>query len=179
MQQWIKTAAISVIFTLSLAACAPPAQNAYVMGERNFKIQNYHLAFQNLIMAANAGIPDAQYAVGYMYYYGLGVMRSEPLAVYWMQEAARNGQPAAINVMKSIAAREVNPVLMSKKQEKQALSNKTVSLAKPAMHHQAAKVSHAVTTHHVAHPVVKHATVHHVAVSHQSVPAHHKKITMG
>lgn len=97
--------------TVLCTACVPPIQNAYKMGEQNFKVQNYYTAFQNLMVAAKGGIANAQYAVGYMYFYGLGVAKSEPWAVYWLQQAAQNGQPQAIAVMQQITSMEENPVL--------------------------------------------------------------------
>ncbi len=43
-------------------------------GIRSFQVQDYRQAFIRLKPAAEHGQPDAQYAIGYMYYYGQGVV---------------------------------------------------------------------------------------------------------
>ncbi|EHL32082.1 hypothetical protein LDG_5865 [Legionella drancourtii LLAP12] len=44
---------------------------------------------------AERGQPDAQYAVGYMYYYGKGVVEDRKKAWFWITAAANAGQPDA------------------------------------------------------------------------------------
>ena len=72
-------------------------------GIRSFQIQNYRQAFIRLIPEAEKGQPDAQYAVGYMYYYGQGVVEDRKKAWYWINCAAHAGQAdalAAVNILK-------------------------------------------------------------------------------
>ena len=72
-------------------------------GIRSFQIQNYRQAFILLKPVAEKGQPDAQYAVGYMYYYGQGVVEDRKKAAYWITRAAEAGQPDAVAAMKILA----------------------------------------------------------------------------
>lgn len=57
-------------------------------------------SFDQVQQAAINGDPDAEYALGYMYYYGKGVTRDEQAATMWIQKAAVQGQPQAIKAVK-------------------------------------------------------------------------------
>ena len=61
-----------------------------------FKAHQYREAFIRLKPVAEKGVPDAQYAVGYMYYYGEGVVEDRTQAWYWITRAAHAGQPDAL-----------------------------------------------------------------------------------
>lgn len=54
--------------------------------------------------AAEAGDPDAQYALGYMYYYGKGVPQNKALGESWINKSAAAGQPQAIEAQKILAS---------------------------------------------------------------------------
>jgi TPR repeat protein len=69
-------------------------------GIYNFQIQNYHTAFILLKPQALQGQPDAEYALGYMYYYGRGVPPDSHKARYWIAKAAKDGQSDAIAALK-------------------------------------------------------------------------------
>ena len=69
-------------------------------GIKSFQIQDYRQAFIRLRPAAENGAPEAQYAVGYMYYYGQGVIENRQKAWYWITAAARNGNVVAQNAIK-------------------------------------------------------------------------------
>ena len=68
-------------------------------GIRSFKAQDYRQAFIRLKPQAEKGQPDAQYAVGYMYYYGQGVVEDREQAWHWITCAANAGQPDAIEAV--------------------------------------------------------------------------------
>ncbi|HEY2469607.1 MAG TPA: tetratricopeptide repeat protein [Terracidiphilus sp.] len=53
--------------------------------------QNVHLAAQSYEKAANAGDPDAQNQIGYLYQTGIGVPQNMERAVHWYQLSAANG----------------------------------------------------------------------------------------
>ena len=72
-------------------------------GIRSFRIQDYRQAFIRLRPAAEKGSPEAQYAVGYMYYYGQGVIENRQKAWYWITAAAKNGNVDAQNAMKILS----------------------------------------------------------------------------
>lgn len=64
-------------------------------GEYDFKAGNYKDAFHRLLPVAVQGRPEAQYAVGYMYYYGYGIPQDNESGVFWMERAAaQNYAPA-------------------------------------------------------------------------------------
>jgi len=63
------------------------------------QIQLNNLTLDQLEQAADAGDPDAQYALGYMYYYGKGVSQNTQTALNWMKRAAVQGQSQAMNAM--------------------------------------------------------------------------------
>lgn len=65
-------------------------------GIQSFRVQDYRKAFIHLKPEAEKGQPDAQYAVGYMYYYGQGVVEDRRKAWYWINQAARIGQRDAV-----------------------------------------------------------------------------------
>lgn len=84
---------ISLVFFL-LSACTP---SSFYMrkGEQYFHHQQYKKAMRSLYFAAVDGDPEAQYAVGYMYYYGKGVIENHDLAHYWFEKSAENGNKEA------------------------------------------------------------------------------------
>ncbi|MGV3740596.1 MAG: tetratricopeptide repeat protein [Gammaproteobacteria bacterium] len=69
-------------------------------GIRSFQTQDYRQAFIHLRPAAEKGSPEAQYAVGYMYYYGQGVIENRQKAWYWITKAAQNGNQDAQRAMR-------------------------------------------------------------------------------
>ena len=68
-------------------------------GIKSFQIQNYRQAFIRLMPEAIKGQPDAEYAVGYMYYYGQGVVEDRKKAWHWINCAAKAGQMDAIEAI--------------------------------------------------------------------------------
>lgn len=73
-------------------------------GERSFQQENYDQAFCILLPIAKKGNCDAQYAVGYMYFYGKGVVEDSKQAQYWINKAAQQGQPLAIKALEAQCA---------------------------------------------------------------------------
>lgn len=69
-------------------------------GIRSFQVQDYRQAFIRLMPEAKVGNRDAEYAIGFMYYYGQGVIEDRKKAWYWIRCAAKAGQPDAIQAMK-------------------------------------------------------------------------------
>lgn len=79
-----------------LSCCGCVNYPNYYQGITSFKAQKYREAFIRLKPVAEKGQPDAQYAVGYMYYYGEGVVEDRTQAWYWITRAAHAGQPDAL-----------------------------------------------------------------------------------
>lgn len=83
-----------VIFIPTLAACVFGSISLRE-GINSFRVEDYRRAFVRLKPLAERGMPDAQYAVGYMYYYGRGVVEDRKKAWFWINAAANLGQPDA------------------------------------------------------------------------------------
>lgn len=96
---WIKQVLFILISTFLLSACLPSAFNLRE-GIASFKAQDYRRAFIRLKPEAEKGQPEAQYAVGYMYYYGQGVVEDRKKAWFWINMAAQLGQPDALVAVK-------------------------------------------------------------------------------
>ena len=84
---------ILIVMFCGLIACV--SNNHYNSGIRDFHNQHYREAFIHLKPEAIKGNPEAQYAVGYMYYYGQGVVQNKTKALYWIKKAMDAGQPDA------------------------------------------------------------------------------------
>lgn len=69
-------------------------------GKANFLAQHYDRAFKQLMVPAKHGNPEAQYAIGYMYYYGKGVKQDKPLGTTWINKSAKQGNKQAIASLK-------------------------------------------------------------------------------
>lgn len=67
----------------------------FQQGKQLFQNKQYSLAYQQLKPLAEKGNPDAQYAVGYMYYYGKGIVQNKNIGFSWILKAAKQGQPQA------------------------------------------------------------------------------------
>ncbi|WP_423202757.1 tetratricopeptide repeat protein [Legionella yabuuchiae] len=88
---------------LLLSGCSFTTMNLQE-GIRSFQVQDYRTAFIRLKPEAEKGNPDAQYAVGYMYFYGQGVIEDRKKALFWIKCAAKSGQPDAIAAMKMLTS---------------------------------------------------------------------------
>lgn len=89
---------VVLVGILMLAGCYTKLN--FQQGIHSFQVQDYRQAFIRLKPEAEKGNIDAKYAVGYMYYYGQGVVEDRKKAFYWISAAARAGQPDAITAMK-------------------------------------------------------------------------------
>lgn len=90
-------AVVTLLLALSLAACVNYTH--LYRGIASFKAEDYRAAFIRLKPEALKGQPDAQYAIGYMYYYGQGVIEDRKKAWIWINRAASRGQPDAIQAL--------------------------------------------------------------------------------
>lgn len=92
-------ALIVCILSLSLLACAtnpsPRVMSEVSQGKRYFNDGYYKKSMRELLPLACDGNPEAQYAVGYMYYYGLGVAQDTDVGYFWINRSASKGYPQA------------------------------------------------------------------------------------
>lgn len=103
---------LHLILTLALAAalagCAssPELANAgadFESGREAYLDGDYERALPLFVSEAERGTPRAQYALGYMYYNGLGVDSDRERAVAWIRRAANNGDPLAVEALSRMA----------------------------------------------------------------------------
>ena len=92
---------MSLLFCIViLSACVSYHHNDLQVGIDYFKAQDFRQAYLRLKPEAEHGQMDAQYAVGYMYYYGQGVVEDRHEACYWITNAAHAGQHEAMDALK-------------------------------------------------------------------------------
>jgi TPR repeat protein len=85
----------AVIISCILTGCISSSLNLSE-GIKSFQVQDYRQAFIRLKPEALKGQADAEYAIGYMYYYGQGVVEDRQKAWYWITKAAKSGNKDAI-----------------------------------------------------------------------------------
>ncbi|MAZ77784.1 MAG: hypothetical protein CMF39_03825 [Legionellaceae bacterium] len=84
------------VTSLCLSACATSStSNQFVNGKTAFQQGQYNDAFSSLMPAAKKGNPEAQYAIGYMYFYGKGTQQNTLLAQQWFEKSAKQHYPKA------------------------------------------------------------------------------------
>lgn len=94
---------IIIFCSIFLPACASGRMAQQLEGGKAaFQAAEFKSAFRQLLPLAAEGNSDAQYAVGYMYYYGYGVPRDEMSGLFWMTKSAEKGNPAAIKALNMI-----------------------------------------------------------------------------
>lgn len=59
----------------------------------------YELSYNQVQTAAKAGDPDAEYALGYMYFYGKNTQKNIAEGIRWIRLSASAGQPQAIKAL--------------------------------------------------------------------------------
>ena len=90
----LKKCIILIVISCTISGCLHSVNLR--QGIESFRKQDYRSAFIRLRPAAEHGQHDAEYAVGYMYYYGQGVVEDKRQAWFWISRAAAAGQPDAI-----------------------------------------------------------------------------------
>lgn len=90
---------------LGLSACQSnqkkPEQKIN-MGRSYFVKHQYAKAFEKLLTPAKDGVASAQYAIGYMYFYGKGVPQNKPEGKRWIEKAAKQHYALAEAALKVI-----------------------------------------------------------------------------
>jgi TPR repeat protein len=93
------------LLTCSLLACSTPSPaviSELQQGKRFFDQGYYKRAMRELLPLACDGLPDAEYGVGYMYYYGLGVAQDTDVGYFWIKRAANAKYLTAIKALEVI-----------------------------------------------------------------------------
>lgn len=97
---------LSLLFTSCLTY--RPQHGAYEQAQVAFAAGNYHHSFELLWLPVEALDPRAMYAMGYMYYYGIGTNKDQDLALSLIRAAARRHCPSAVIALKLITAAKNN-----------------------------------------------------------------------
>lgn len=71
--------------------------------EGEFSLQQFGMSLAQIKKAAADGDADAQYALGYMYYYGKDVTKDQQAAAFWIGKAAAQGQPQAVKAQQLLS----------------------------------------------------------------------------
>lgn len=86
------------ILSAALIACAttsPRVSSELAYGKQLFEAGNFKTAMRDLLPLACDGNAEAQYAVGYMYFYGYGVARDADVGKFWINRSAQQGYKPA------------------------------------------------------------------------------------
>jgi len=93
------------LLSFLLMACAtthmrsPLVSSELAQGKRDFEAGYYKRAMHELLPLACNGTPEAQYAVGYMYYYGYGVAQDTDVGYFWIKRSADQGYQPAVKAL--------------------------------------------------------------------------------
>lgn len=115
---------LAAALCLGLGACATSTDDYLATAQNSFVKQNYGVTFNTLVAAAHSDNPRAQYALGYLYYYGMGTQANTLTAIKWISAAANEGLPAAKKALATINAQ--NPQNIDG--DKQTSSNPVIKL---------------------------------------------------
>lgn len=91
---------ILCLLTLNGCAVSPATQSELAQGKRLFDGGYYKSAMKLLLPLAANGNPDAEYAVGYMVYYGYGATQDTDTGYFWIKRAADQKFQPAVNALK-------------------------------------------------------------------------------
>lgn len=99
---------LSTVLAATLLGCAssPATRNAgpdFESAREAYVSGDYQRALPLMTAEAERGTPRAQYALGYMYFNGLGVDSDRDRAVSWIRRAADNGDPLAVEALSRMA----------------------------------------------------------------------------
>ncbi|MEJ2566555.1 MAG: hypothetical protein P8164_12540 [Gammaproteobacteria bacterium] len=88
-------------------ATAPPvshSKDARTQAKIAYLLNDYKRTFLIALPQAEAGEAWAQYTVGYLYYYGLGVALDKQAGKHWIESAAAKGYEPARQAMQRLSA---------------------------------------------------------------------------
>jgi TPR repeat protein len=90
-----------VLAALTLSGCA--SRNASLdRAQNSYAARDYARAFKELWRPVEAHDPRAVYAMGYMYYYGIGTDKDQDLGRSFIRRAAASNYPPAVIALKRL-----------------------------------------------------------------------------
>lgn len=104
MKRWRHMLLTGLLITSTLPllnACSniKTANLQYKDAQSAYKTRDYDTAFDKMQQSAKNGNIDAQYAMGYMLYYGIGIKADQVKALVILEKAASHGQIMAIKAL--------------------------------------------------------------------------------
>ncbi|MBV9576203.1 MAG: hypothetical protein JO149_06235 [Gammaproteobacteria bacterium] len=107
MSKFILTSLISLLLTACVThhyptpplKISPREMSELQQGKRYFEDGYYKKAMQTLLPLACEGIAEAQYGVGYMYYYGYGVAQDTDVGYFWIKRSADQSYMPAVQAL--------------------------------------------------------------------------------
>lgn len=91
---------ILVVGCATSTGYSPRVTSELQQGQRYFEQGYYKKAMQDLLPLACDGNPQAQYAVGYMYYYGYGVAQDTDVGYFWIKRSADQHYEPAVKAIR-------------------------------------------------------------------------------
>lgn len=116
-------------------------------------LQKYNCSLDQVEQSAEQGEPDAEYALGYMYYYGIFAPQDQDTALLWIKRAAEQAQPLAIKALGMLQKKNTHHV--SKKSADTVVSTDVSNADRdsevqpvgiPVIPHQVKEKAHVVST---------------------------------
>jgi len=108
---------ITLISSLLLGCSSnkPKEPTPLEQAETSYSKGDYDKAAAQLMPLAKAGDSQAQYTLGYMYYYGQGLPRDRTQGHFWMQQSAKQGNKTALQALELLnqESRKGAPVVVT------------------------------------------------------------------
>jgi hypothetical protein len=98
---------IAIFFGLQGCASSRAAEELQ-SGKISFDNGNFKSAFHKLLPLASEGNAAAEYAIGYMYYYGYGTTQDSESGLFWMHKSAEQNYQPAIKALEIIKQNKVS-----------------------------------------------------------------------
>lgn len=95
-------ALVLVLFLMICSCTSVKKAQTLQRGRVNFESGYYREAFNQLLPLASEGDREAEYAVGYMYYYGYGVSQDTETGAFWIRKSAEQKFDPAVQALKEI-----------------------------------------------------------------------------
>jgi len=118
----LRRAIILVAMIFLLQACASTRMGEQLQqGKASFTAGNFKTSLHELLPVAAYGTPEAEYAVGYIYYNGYGVTADSESGIFWMTKAADKGYLPAKKALEQI---KLDNLMKEKKSHEIKVENK-------------------------------------------------------
>ena len=131
-------------------ASAPPvspSDEARVQAKIAYLLSDYQKTLVIVLPRAEAGEAWAQYTVGYLYYYGRGVVQNKQTGKRWIESAAKKGYPPAVKALQRLAMSKPKTGEQGLNEPEQAPpSNSRASTSEPTATKQTAPEPDTTTT---------------------------------